>query len=127
MNIHIHKLSTKTKQPKASKTIKWIIPLEIKSYVKKVNANTWEIYSQEDIKIQPKEVKPLMLGVGFIKSVGIVFNSLPNSLRKKRCSLQNDVNLEDTINIMTTIANNSKDVVSIKKNELLSIVCYKNF
>ena len=125
--MNIHKLSTKTKQPKASKTIKWIIPLEIKNYVKKVNANTWEIYSQEDIKIQPKEVKPLMLRVGFIKSVGIVFNSLPNSLRKKRCSLQNEVNLEDTINIMTTIANNSKDVVSIKKNELLSIVCYKKF
>ena len=125
--MNIHKLSTKTKQPKASKTIKWIIPLEIKSYVKKVNANTWEIYSQEDIKIQPKEVKPLMLGVGFVKSVGIVFNSLPNSLRKKRCSLQNEVNLEDTINIMTTIANNSNDVVSIKKNELLSIVCYKKF
>ena len=125
--MNIHKLSTKTKQPKASKTIKWIIPLEIENYVKKVNANTWEIYSQEDIKIQPKEAKPLMLGVGFIKSVGIVFNSLPNSLRKKRCSLQNEVNLEDTINIMTTIANNSNDVVSIKKNELLSIVCYKKF
>ena len=125
--MNIHKLSTKTKQPKASKTIKWIIPLKIKSYVKKVNANTWEIYSQEDIKIQPKEVKPLMLGIGFIKSVGIVFNSLPNSLRKKRCSLQNEVNLEDTIDIMTTIANNSNGVVSIKKNELLSIVCYKKF
>ena len=125
--MNIHKLSTKTKQPKASKTIKWIIPLEIISYVKKVNLDTWEIYSQEDIKIQPKEVKPLMLGVGFIKSGGIVFNSLPNSLRKKRCSLQNEVNLEDTINIMTTIANNSNDVVSIKKNELLSIVCYKKF
>ena len=65
--MNIHKLSTKTKQPKASKTIKWIIPLEIRSYVKKVNANTWEIYSQEDIKIQSKEVKPLMLGVGFIR------------------------------------------------------------
>ena len=125
--MNIHKLSTKTKQPKASKTIKWIIPLEIKSYVKKVNANTWEIYSQEDIKIQPKEVKPLMLGVGFIKSMGIVFNSLPNSLRKKRYSLQNEVNLEDTNNIMTTKANNSNGVVSIKKNELLSIVCYKKF
>ena len=123
--MNIHKLITKTKQPNTSKTIKWIIPLEIRSYVKKVNANTWEIYSQEDIKIQPKEVKPLMLGVGFIKSVGIVLNSLPNSLRKKRCNLQNEVNLEDTINIMTTIANNSNVVVSIKKNELLNIVCYK--
>ena len=38
--MNIHKLSTKTKQPKASKTIKWLIPSEIKSYVKKVNANT---------------------------------------------------------------------------------------
>ena len=33
--MNIHKLSTKTKQPKASKTIKWIIPSEILNYVKK--------------------------------------------------------------------------------------------
>ena len=51
--------------------------------LKKVNPTTWEVYSQEDIKLQPKEVKPLMLGAGFMMSEGIVLTSLPNSLRKK--------------------------------------------
>ena len=104
--MNIHKFNVKPKSI-SHKTIKWIIPSEILKYVKKVNPDTWEVYSQEDIKLQPKEVKPLMLGVGFMMSEGIVLTSLPNSLRKKRCSLQNEVNLENTIDIITAIANNS--------------------
>ena len=122
MNIHKFNVKPKSISPK---TIKWIIPSEILKYVKKVNPDTWEVYSQEDIKLQPKEVKPLMLGVGFMMSEGVVLTSLPYSLRKKRCSLQNEVNLENTIDIITVIANNSKETISIEKNELLCLVCYK--
>ena len=122
--MNIHKFNVKPKH-KQHKTIKWLIPSEIKKYVKKVNLYTWEVYSQEDIKLQPKEVKPLMLGVGFMMSEGVVLTSLPYSLRKKRCSLQNEVNLEDTIDIITVIANNSKEIVNIQENELLCLVCYK--
>ena len=56
---------------------------------------------------------------------GAVFVSLANSLREKWCSIQNEVNLEDTINIITTISNNSKEIVNIQENELLCLVCYK--
>ena len=122
--MNIHKFNVKPKSI-SHKTIKWLIPSEIKKYVKKVNLDTWEVYSQEDIKLQPKEVKPLMLGVGFMMSEGVVLTSLPYSLRKKRCSLQNEVNLEDTIDIITVIANNSKEIVNIQENELLCLVCYK--
>ena len=122
--MNIHKFNVKPKSI-SHKTIKWIIPSEILKYVKKVNPDTWEVYSQEDIKLQPKEVKPLMLGVGFMMSEGVVLTSLPYSLRKKRCSLQNEVNLENTIDIITVIANNSKETISIEKNELLCLVCYK--
>ena len=125
--MNIHKLSTKTKQPKTSKTIKWLIPLDIRNYVKKIDTDTWGIYSRENIILQPKEVKPLMLGMGFIMSEGGVFTSLPNSLRIKRCSLQNEVNFENTIDIITAIANNSKEIVNIEKNNLLCFVCYKKF
>ena len=83
---------------------------------------TWEIFSQEDIKLQPKEVKQLTLGVGFMMSEGIVLTGLANSLREKRCSIQNEVNLENTNDIITTISNNSKE---IQENELLYLVCYK--
>ena len=58
-------------------------------------------------------------------SEGIVLTSLPNSLREKRCSLQNEVNLENTIDIITAIANNSKEIVNIQENELLCLICYK--
>ena len=122
--MNIHKFNVKPKSI-SHKTIKWIIPSEILKYVKKVNPDTWEVYSQEDIKLQPKEVKPLMLGVGFMMSEGIVLTSLPNSLRKKRCSLQNEVNLDNTIDIITAIANNSKEIVTIEKNDLLCFVCFK--
>ena len=122
--MNIHKFNVKPKSI-SHKTIKWLIPSEILKYVKKVNPDTWEVYSQEDIKLQPKEVKPLMLGVGFMMSEGVVLTSLPYSLRKKRCSLQNEVNLEDTIDIITVIANNSKEIVNIQENELLCLVCYK--
>ena len=122
--MNIHKFNVNPKSI-SHKTIKWIIPSEILKYVKKVNPDTWEVYSQEDIKLQPEEVKPLILGVGFMMSEGIVLTSLPNSLREKRCSLQNEVNLENTTDIITAIANNSKEIVNIRENELLCLICYK--
>ena len=122
--MNIHKFNVKPKSI-SHKTIKWLIPSEILKYFKKANPDTWVVYSQEDIKLQPKEVKPLMLGVGFMMSEGVVLTSLPYSLRNKRCSLQNEVNLEDTIDTITVIANNSKEIVNIQENELLCLVCYK--
>ena len=84
-----------------------------------------EIFSQEDIKLQPKEVKQLTLGVGFIMSEGIILTGLANSLREKWCSIKNEVNLENTNDIITTISKNSKQIVKIQENELLCLVCYK--
>ena len=81
--MNIHKSNVKPKH-KPHKTIKWIPLQNLKYPAKKVNSITWEIFSQEDIILQRKEVKPLMLGVGFMISEGVVFTSLPNSLRKKR-------------------------------------------
>ena len=66
-----------------------------------------------------------MLGIGFMMSEGVVLTSLANSLGKKRCSIQNEVNLEDTINIIAVITNNSKEIVKIQENDLLFLVCYK--
>ena len=122
--MNIHKFNVKTKY-KPHKTIKWIIPQNVKYPDKKVNSITWEIFSQEDIKLQPKEVKQLKLGLGFMMSEGIVLAGLAISLREKRCSIQNEVNLENTNDIITNISNNSKEIVNIQENELLCLVCYK--
>ena len=66
-----------------------------------------------------------MLGIGFMMSEGVVLTSLANSLSKKRCSIQNEVNLEDTAYIITAITNNSNEIVKIQKNDPLFLVCYK--
>ena len=92
---------------------------------KKVNLSTWKIFSQEDIKLEPKEAKQFQLGLGFIMSEGVVLTGLANSLKNKQCSLQNEVSLEDTENIVITITNNSNEIVVIQENELLCRVCYK--
>ena len=91
----------------------------------KINLITWEIFSQEDIKLKPKEAKQLRLGLGFIMSQGVVLSSLANSLRDKWCSLQNEVSLEDSEDIVITITNNSSHIVDIQSHELLCRVCYK--
>ena len=106
-------------------SINHIKPQNVKYPAKKVNSITWEIFSKEDIKLQPKEVKQLKLGLGFMMSEGIVLAGLAIPLREKRCSIQNEVNLENTNDIITTISNNSKETVNIQENELLCLVCYK--
>ena len=58
-------------------------------------------------------------------SEGVVLVSLANSLRGKLCSIQNEVNLEDTVDIITTVSNNSKEVIKIQEHTVLWFVCYK--
>ena len=123
--MNIHKFNIKPLTNPLPKTIKWLIPNEIKPYVKKLNSCSWEIFSQEDILLKPKEVKFLLLGVGFIKSEGAVLTSLNYTLTKKRVSLQNSVNLSDTINIIAVLTNNSTENIKIPKFNHLCTICYK--
>ena len=122
MSIHKFNVKPKTTPPK---TIHWRPLREIKYPALKVNSITWEIFSQEDIKLKPKEAKQLRLGLGFIMSQGVVLSSLANTLRNKWCSLQNEVSLEDSEDIVITITNNSNHIVDIQSHELLCRVCYK--
>ena len=122
--MNIHKFNTKPKTI-SSKTIHWRPLREVKYPALKVNSITWEIFSQEDIKLNPKEVKQIQLGLGFIMSEGVILASLSNSLKFKRCSSQNEVSLEDTEDIVITLTNNSNEVVNIQASELLCRLCYK--
>ena len=122
--MNIHKFNTKAKTI-PTKTIQWRPLREVKYPARKVNSMTWEIFSQEDIKLKPKEVKQLQLGLGFMMSQGVVLTGLANSLKNKRFSLQNEVSLEDVEDIVITLTNNSNEIVNIEKHELLYRVCYK--
>ena len=122
MNIHKFNVKPKTIQPK---TIHWRPLHEVKYLARKVNPTTWENFSQEDIKLNPKEVKQIRLRFGFIMSERVVLVALANSLKYKWCSLQNGVSLEDAEDIMITLTNNSNEIVPIEKPELLCRVCYE--
>ena len=122
MNIHKFNAKPKTIPPK---TIHWHPLREVKYPALKINSITWEIFNQEDIKLKPKEAKQLRLGLGFIMSQGVVLSALANSLKNKRCSLQNEVSLEDSEDIVISITNNSYEIVDIQSHELLCRVCYK--
>ena len=121
--MNIHKFNVKPIY-NPTKTIKWLIPNETRQYVKKVNITTWEIFSQEDITLKPKEVKFILLGIGFLMSEGVVLTSLSDSLTKKRISLQNGVYLTDTHNMIIVLTNNSTENIRIPKLTTLCFVCY---
>ena len=122
--MNIHKFNVKPIYP-PTKTIKWLIPNNIRQYFKKVNITTWEVYSQEDITLKPKEVKFIMLGIGYMMSEGVVLASLSESLTIKRISLQNGVYLTDTLNMIIVLTNNSSEPIRIPKLTSLCLVCYK--
>ena len=122
--MNIHKFNVKPIYNQ-TKTIKWLVPDLIKQYVRKININTWEVFSQEDIILEPKEVKFIMLGIGFMISEGVVLASLSESLTKKRISLQNGVYLTDTLNMIVVLTNNTSKPIRIPNLTPLCLVCYK--
>ena len=122
--MNIHKFNVKPISYPA-KTIKWMIPDQLRQYFKKVNGNTWEAYAHNDIMLKPKEVKFIMLGIGFILSEGAVLTSLNNEITLKRVSLQNGVYLSNTQNMVIVLTNNSSENILIPKLTMLCLVCYK--
>ena len=122
--MNIHKFNVKPINY-TTKTIKWIIPEQLRQYFKKVNGNTWEVYAQNDILLKPKEVKYIMLGLGFYMSEGVVLSSLNDELTIKRISLQNGIYLSDTHNMIIVLTNNSNENILIPKLNMLCLVCYK--
>ena len=122
--MNIHKFNVKPINYPA-KTIKWIIPEQLRQYFKKVNGNTWEVYAQNDILLKPKEVKFIMLGLGFTMSEGVVLSSLNDKLTLKRVSLQNGIYISDTLNMVIVLTNNSNENILIPKLTMLNLVSYK--
>ena len=71
MKMNIYKFSVK---PKATqpKTIHWRPLQGVKYPPRKVNSVTCEIFRQEQIKLDPKQVKQIRLRFGFKMSKGVV-------------------------------------------------------
>ena len=121
--MNIHKFNVKPiNYP--TKTIKWMIPDNIRNFFKRVNTTTWEVFTQNDLILKPK-VKFIVLGIGFMISEGVVLSSLNESLVKKRISLQNGVYINDTLNMIIVLTNNSSENIQIHKLSSLCLICYK--
>ena len=69
--MNIHKLNSKPKTI-PPKMIQWCSLREVKYPARKVNPMTWEIFSQEGIKLDLKEAKQIQLGFGFKMIQGVV-------------------------------------------------------
>ena len=122
--MNIHKFNVKPiNYP--TKTIKWLVPDNIRQYLKRVNSTTWQVYAQKDLTFKPKEVKFILLGLGFIMSEGAVLSSLTEELTLKQVSLQNGVYLSDTLNMIIVLTNNTNEDILIPKLSMLCLVCYK--
>ena len=122
--MNIHKFNVKPIYY-PTKTIKWLIPDNIRRFFKKVNTTTWEVYAQNDLILKPKEVKFIMLGIGFMMSEGVVLASLSESLTKKRISLQNGIYLTNTLNMIVVLTNNTSEPIRSPNLTPLCLVCYK--
>ena len=56
--MNVHKFNVKPETSTSSNlTIKWLLGQNLKYPPQKVSVTTWKIFSQENILLQPKEVK----------------------------------------------------------------------
>ena len=65
--MNIRKFNTKPKTI-PSKTIQWCPLQQVRYPARKINLMTWEIFSLQEMKLHPKEVKQIRLGLGFMTS-----------------------------------------------------------
>ena len=104
--------------------LRWIVPTNVNHRPVKVSSRTWHVFCQESFVIAPKSTKTVQLPIGVELSDGVIMTSLPQDLRVKGCSLQNEITLESAKNLFVIIQNNSDRKVSILEGTLLCLVSY---
>ena len=103
---------------------RWIVPTNVNHRPVKVSSRTWQVFCQESFVIAPKSTKTVQLPIGVELSDGVIMTSLPQDLKVKRCSLQNELTLDSVNNLFVIIQNNSDRKVSILEGTLLCLVSY---
>ena len=124
----VHKFGQKPihwyKSRRQPRTIYWIPKMGVKHPPRKIQPETWEIFNQNRLVIRPKENKTIGLTFGFMMSRGMVLTTLKQALKKKQCSIQNEVILENADDIIINVINNSNMTVVIEENEPLCLIHY---
>ena len=104
--------------------LRWIVPTNVNHRPVKVSSRTWQVFCQESFVIAPKSTKTVQLPIGVELSDGVIMTSLPQDLKVKRCSLQNELTLSSVNNVVVTIQNNSDIEVSILEGTPMCLVSY---
>ena len=104
--------------------LRWIVPTNVNHRPVKLSSRTWQVFCQESFVIAPKSTKTVQLPIGVELSDGVIMTSLPQDLKVKRCSLQNELTLDSVNNLFVIIQNNSDRKVSILEGTLLCLVSY---
>ena len=104
--------------------LRWIVPTNVNHRPVKVSSRTWQVFCQESFVIAPKSTKTVQLPIGVELSDGVIMTSLPQDLKVKRCSLQNELTLDSVNNLFVIIQNNSDRKVSILEGTPMCLVSY---
>ncbi|KAH3844580.1 hypothetical protein DPMN_086839 [Dreissena polymorpha] len=97
----IHKFIHKHKRPTPA-SVKWL-PHENRAHPAKPLYGKWSISMQQSLTIQPKAALPIKLKIGLRLFQGVCSVSLKQSLKEKRCSLQDGIIAESVDDIIVTI------------------------
>lgn len=82
----------------------------------------FEICAQNDLVLEKKKFKTVMLGMKVAMSRGVVHVSLRHELKQNRCCMLDGTIVESVDDIIVTIYNNSEANVIIPKGQTFCIV-----
>jgi hypothetical protein len=119
----IHKFIRKYERP-LPVPVKWLQHENLAHPAKPLPAK-WEILAQHSLTIQPRLAITLSLGIGVRLIRGVCSVSHRQTLKEKRCSLQDGFIAESVDDIIITIQNNSDAVVNIEAGESLCFVSHQ--
>ena len=106
------------------KTIEWHSFKNLNYPPKQEEPTRWGIYAEKNIKIKPKDVHRIALGLGYEMSKGVICASIISPL-KNQLTLLNGLYLDQkTENTVICLYNFSQETVSIQTGELFAFVKY---
>lgn len=120
----VHKFGKKSvplAEPSHPLTVHWI-PKEVRYKPVKRSLKTWEIFAQETLVIQPREIKTIELNFGVHVVAGVILISLKQEIKLRKCSIRNETVLESVDNILIILENHSKEAVIINEGTPLCFV-----
>lgn len=119
----IHKFIHKHERPQPA-PVRWI-PHENLAHPAAPLEGKWEIFAQESMTINPRDIKTIRLAIGLQLIRGVCSVALRQSLKIKRCSLQDGFVAESVDDMIITIQNNSDVPVNIVAGESLCFVSHQ--